>query len=110
MIELLPRCQVERNLRQSATEMPTIDQTATPNRGLSAREVLDRRARGQGNTAPAPTGRSYRQILIENVCTFINICLFGLGIALALLGRPGDALISCGIISLNVLVSVAQEL
>ena len=110
MIELLPRCQVEPNLRQSATEMPTIDQTATPNRGLSEREVLDRRASGQGNTAPLPSSRTYRQIVVENICTFINICLFGLGIALALLGRPGDALISCGIITLNVLVSVAQEI
>src|SRR5690349_5137288 len=50
--------------------------------GLSEREVLVRRANGQGNTAPAPTSRSYRQIILENVFTFINLCLFGLGIAL----------------------------
>jgi cation-transporting ATPase E len=78
--------------------------------GLSEREVLTRRANGQGNTAPAPTSRSYRQIIIENVFTFINLCLFGLGIALIALGRILDALVSTAVISLNVIVSVVQEI
>ncbi len=77
--------------------------------GLSQEEVLARRARGQGNTAPAPTSRSYRQILVENVFTFINLCLFGLGVTLIALGRVADALVSTGVISLNVVVSVVQE-
>ena len=79
-------------------------------RGLSEREARIRRANGQGNTAPAPTSRSYRQIIIENVFTFINLCLFGLGIALIALGRILDALISTAVISLNVVVSVVQEI
>src|SRR5690348_16939878 len=78
--------------------------------GLSEREVLVRRANGQGNTAPAPTSRSYRQIILENVFTFINLCLFGLGIALAALGRILDALVSTAVISLNIVVSVVQEI
>jgi cation-transporting ATPase E len=90
--------------------MPPIDQTTAPIGGLSEREVRDRRASGQGNAAPAPTSRTYRQIVAENVFTFINSCLFGLGIALALLGRPLDALISTGVIALNILVSVIQEI
>jgi len=110
MLELLPMRQTGPNQPQSATHMPTIDQTTTPFRGLSEREVLDRRASGQGNTAPAPTSRTYRQIVVENVFTFINSCLFCLGIALALLGRPLDALISTGVIALNILVSVVQEI
>jgi magnesium-transporting ATPase (P-type) len=110
MIELLPTRQTEANQLQSATYMPAIDQTTAPLSGLSEREVLDRRASGQGNAAPAPSSRTYRQIVVENVFTFINSCLFCLGIALALLGRPLDALISTGVIALNILVSVVQEI
>jgi cation-transporting ATPase E len=82
----------------------------TPRGGLSEREALERRARGQGNNSPAPTSRSYRQIFVENVFTFINLCLFGLGITLVALGRIGDALTSTFVISLNVVVSVVQEI
>jgi cation-transporting P-type ATPase E len=110
MIELLPRHQKELSHSQTAAKVSPIHQTAPALRGLSEREVLDRRARGQGNTAPSPTSRTYRQIVVENVFTFINSCLFGLGIALALLGRPLDALISTGVIALNILVSVVQEI
>jgi len=82
---------------------------ATPLPGLSEQEVRDRRARGMGNSAPPSTSRSYRQIIVENVLNFINLCLFGLGVTLALLGRISDALVSIGVISLNVIVSVTQE-
>jgi cation-transporting ATPase E len=84
--------------------------TPEPLRGLSDQDVRERRARGEGNSAPAPTSRSYRQIFIENVFTFINFCLFGLGVTLALLGRIGDALTSTAVISLNIVVSVVQEI
>lgn len=89
--------------------IPTRQAPAPRLLGLSEQEVRDRRARGLGNTAPIPTGRSYRQIIVENVLTFINLCLFGLGLTLALLGRISDALVSTGVISLNVIVSVVQE-
>jgi cation-transporting ATPase E len=77
--------------------------------GLSDEEAADRRARGDGNVAPPSTGRSYWQILRENLFTFINITLFGLGIALALLGRWLDAIVSTCVILTNVVVSVVQE-
>jgi cation-transporting ATPase E len=77
--------------------------------GLSETEVRKRRASGLANAAPLPVSRTYRDIFLENVFTFINVCLFGLGITLAALGRILDALISTGIISLNILVSVVQE-
>jgi cation-transporting ATPase E len=86
------------------------DALSTVPPGLSEQEARERHARGDGNTAPAPTSRSYRDIFVENVFTFINVCLFGLGIALTLLGRFGDALISTAVISLNVVVSVVQEI
>ena len=83
---------------------------APPLSGLTEAEATARRASGEGNTAPPRTSRTYWQILSENVFTFINICLFLLGVALILLHRPLDALISTGVISLNVMVSVVQEI
>jgi cation-transporting P-type ATPase E len=79
-------------------------------RGLTTEEANARRARGLGVTPAPPTSRSYRQIILENVFTFINMALLGLGVALALLGRIGDALISTGVISLNIVVSLVQEI
>jgi cation-transporting ATPase E len=95
---------------RSSDDGAPAETTIAPLSGLSEQEVQARRARGEGNSAPAPTSRSYRQIFTENVFTFINFCLFGLGIALALLGRIGDALTSTAVISLNIVVSVAQEI
>ena len=78
--------------------------------GLTAAEVLERRSRGLGNTSRTNTSRSYAQIFLENTFTFINNVLFILGIALVLLGRTSDALVSVGIITINILVSVVQEI
>ena len=78
-------------------------------RGLTDEEAAARRAAGQGNNAPPASGRTYWSIIRENVFTFINNAIFLLGIALVLVGRPRDALISVGIIMLNVVVSVVQE-
>lgn len=77
--------------------------------GLTSEEAARRRAAGQGNTAPLASSRSYSQILRENVFTFINNVLFGLGLTLVLLGRVTDALVSVGVILVNVIVSVVQE-
>ena len=83
---------------------------APPLNGLTSAEVLERRQRGLGNDAHIQTGRTYVQILQENVFTFINNVLFILGLALILLKRPSDALISVGVIMINVVVSLFQEI
>jgi cation-transporting ATPase E len=77
--------------------------------GLTAQEVTERREHGQANTPPPTTTRTYGQILRENVFTFVNNVLFVLGAALVLVGRPLDAIVSLGVISLNTVVSVIQE-
>ncbi len=77
--------------------------------GLTESEVFERRARGLGNNVKLKTSRSYGEILRENVFTFINNVLFILGAALILLGRTSDAVVSVGIILINVVVSVVQE-
>lgn len=78
--------------------------------GLKQTEVATRRLHGEVNVAPIRTSRSYGQILRENVFTFINNALFGLGIALIVLGRISDALLAVGVALMNVLVSVVQEM
>jgi cation-transporting ATPase E len=88
---------------------PIANQGGAPLPGLTDEEAAARRARGEGNVAPPATGRSYWQILRENLFTFINITLFGLGFALALLGRWLDAIVSTCVILTNVVVSVVQE-
>jgi cation-transporting ATPase E len=82
----------------------------TAETGLTDAEAASRRAAGFGNPAPPPTTRTYARILRENVFTFINNVLFALGIALVLVGRPMDALVSLGVISTNIVVSVVQEI
>src|SRR5512135_1125115 len=66
----------------------------TPAEGLREDEALSRRAGGLGNAALPPTTRTYAQILRENTFTFVNNILFVLGLALVLVGRPTDAVVS----------------
>ncbi len=77
--------------------------------GLSADKVLERRACGQGNNVRLQTSRSYAEILRQNAFTFINSVLFTLGVVLILLGRTGDAIVTAGLVLMNVVVGVVQE-
>jgi cation-transporting ATPase E len=81
----------------------------TPATGLSEEEAAERRAQGLGNSAPPPTTRTYSAIVRENVFTFVNNVLFLLGLALVVVGRPFDALVSLGVISTNIVVGIYQE-
>jgi cation-transporting P-type ATPase E len=78
--------------------------------GLTESEVIERRARGLGNSPPPPTGRTYGQIIRDNVLTSINITMFMLGALLVLVHRPRDAAVSLLIISLNIVVALVQEI
>lgn len=77
--------------------------------GLSESEVIARRQRGQGNIVQFQAGRSYLQILRKNAFTFINTVLFAIGVVLVLMGQIGDAVVTAGLVLLNVLVGVFQE-
>ncbi len=95
----------------AATILPSpVPGPPSPMRGLSESDVLEKRAQGLGNPPPPPTSRTYAEIFRENVFTFINGVIFFLGLALLLVGRPMDAVVSIGIISLNIFVSVVQEI
>jgi cation-transporting P-type ATPase E len=81
----------------------------SPPQGLTAGEVGERRARGLGSVPPPSTGRSYAQIVRENVFLPANNILFLIGLALVLLGQYLDALVSVGVISFNIMISLIQE-
>ena len=78
--------------------------------GLTELEAAARASRGQRNILPPPTGRTYGEIVRENVLTFINIAILVLGVALAFMGEPSDALVSVGVVVVNVVLGVVQEI
>ncbi|HWM59358.1 MAG TPA: HAD-IC family P-type ATPase [Pseudonocardia sp.] len=78
--------------------------------GLTAAEAAERHRLGEANTAVSGTSRSYATILRTNVFSFYNSILFVIGVALLVLGRYSDALISVGLGLLNALISAAQEI
>ncbi|MEJ2737032.1 MAG: HAD-IC family P-type ATPase [Anaerolineae bacterium] len=77
--------------------------------GLSEAQVVARRQQGQGNVVQFHTGRTYLQILRKNAFTFINTVLFSIGVVLVLMGQFGDAVVTAGLVLLNVIVGVYQE-
>jgi magnesium-transporting ATPase (P-type) len=89
----------------AADQLPVRD----PSAGLTESEAATLRANGQGNTAQLRTGRTYGRSVRDNVLTFVNIVLFSLGTALVLLGHWSDALVSVGVVTVNLLVGVVQE-
>lgn len=78
--------------------------------GLSEEEVLARRARGEGNISPAPMSRSYLQIVRHNAFLSINVIIFAIGLALGLMGLLIDALLTVGLVLLNLFVATFQEI
>ena len=77
--------------------------------GLTSAEVEERRAQGLGNQVENKTSRTYRQIIEDNLFTFINTTLIGIGFILILLGQPKDALMSSGLAIINASIGIVQE-
>ena len=78
--------------------------------GLSDREAASRRAAGQGNDLSLQTGRTYWDILRDNLFTFINGVYFFLSLVLIALGRASDVLVLASVVLLNVVINVIQEI
>ena len=55
------------------------------------------------------TGRSYRDIVRDNLLTLLNVTLFGIGLVLVAMGLYRDALLSSGFALLNALIGIIQE-
>ncbi len=83
---------------------------AAPPVGLTSEEAATRRAQGQGNDAQIRTGRTYGQIVRENVFNFINNLFYVMGVLLLVLGKPLDALVVVSVITANTVISLFQEI
>jgi magnesium-transporting ATPase (P-type) len=78
--------------------------------GLSEAEAEARRLEGQDNAIELRPPRSLRVMLRDNLLNIFNLSLIGLATAQLLLGRPLDALISLGVMLLNIGMNIFQEL
>jgi cation-transporting P-type ATPase E len=78
--------------------------------GLSEQEARDLTRQGRANTAVSGSTRTTATILRTTVFSFYNNTLFAIGIALLVLGRYSDALISVGLGIVNAGLAAVQEL
>lgn len=84
-------------------------QTPAPLQGLSTHEVAAQQAAGKGAAPPLPTGRTYGQIVREDVFPLVNVVLYLLCLALLLLGQISEALVASAAVLFNAVTSTVQE-
>ena len=73
--------------------------------GLTSEEVAERVANGEVNSVEPIVSRSYKDIIVKNVCTTFNLILFVLGAILLILDEPINALAATGTIILNITIA-----
>ncbi len=78
--------------------------------GLTEADAQALRIEGQDNAIHFEPTRSMRDFWRENVLTIFNLSLVGIVIAQLLLGQPLGALISLGMIALNIGLKIRREL
>jgi magnesium-transporting ATPase (P-type) len=78
--------------------------------GLSEAEASARKEEGQINTIDLTPRRTRREIISQNTVSIFNLSLIGIAIVQLLLGKPLDALISLGVMLLNIGLNVFQEM
>ncbi len=81
-----------------------------PNLGLTDADAAARRAKGLGHEVKQQTSRTYSRIVRENLFTFINVTLIGIGVSLIALGRIKDAILSSALAVVNGMIGVIQEI
>ncbi|MGI6110347.1 MAG: HAD-IC family P-type ATPase [Eubacteriaceae bacterium] len=77
--------------------------------GLTEEEVQERRARGDGGFKANPVTKTRRQIFRENIFTLFNLLNFIIAVLLFSAGAYSN-LLFIGIILLNIVIGIAQEL
>ncbi len=90
-------------------ETPQGTENAKLLQGLTEAEAAARRERGQGNFLHAGPSRSYRRIILQNSVNPINVTLFVICVALAILRLFGDAAMTASLVIANIVVGVFQE-
>lgn len=98
-----------RHMVQQILSMPVLAEQPPILEGLSEGEVRARRSRGLGNNIEFGTSRTFAQILRENLFTFFNMVLIVLGVLLVIFGSPVDALITSGVLLINIVIAAVQE-
>ena len=78
--------------------------------GLTSAEVKERVDRGEVNSVEPIVSRSYKDIIVKNVCTTFNLILFFLGAVLLILEEPRSAIAATAVIVLNILIATVQEI
>lgn len=78
--------------------------------GLTESEAIARRAAGQGNNVKLETSRSYKQILQENLFTFINWIFFAISAVFFILGKVSDSILVVVVIFGGILINICQEI
>ena len=76
--------------------------------GLTAREVQERRERGEGGSAAEQITKSHGQIIRENLLTLFNFLNFVIAVLLFAVGAYSNMLF-IAIIILNIVIGIAQE-
>ncbi|MFC2042774.1 hypothetical protein ACFLUA_01300 [Chloroflexota bacterium] len=104
-----------RRWRQKAQEKVGADQLFKPTlpaeiEGLNEEEAAARRQEGANNEISLRPSRTRRDMLRDNTFSIFNLSLVGIALVQLLLGRYLDALLSLGVMILNISVNVAQEL
>ena len=78
--------------------------------GLTMAEAVARRAEAGPTRLPQRSSRSYRRIVSQNLFSFLNLLIFAIAVALAVLGQYVDALITASLATVNVGVATVQEI
>jgi cation-transporting P-type ATPase E len=91
------------------TTLPRIE-TETPPTGLSLAQVQERKSRGEDNNFQARVGRTYFQIVVENVFNLFNIILFSLLFVVFLMGNYVTVFFAGFSVVSNTLLGMLQEI
>ena len=78
-------------------------------KGLSAEEVIEKRSKGEGECQGESITRTPGQIVRDNLCTRFNALNFLIAVLLFAAGAYSNMLF-IGVIILNILIGIAQEL
>lgn len=77
--------------------------------GLTSEQVNERINKGQTNETPNQNVKTYKNIFIENIFTFINMLCLAIAISLMCVGAFGDCL-GMIIILANITIGIIQEI
>ncbi len=81
-----------------------------PQLGLTSREVQTRIDAGLQNKPTQQTGRTEKQIILENLCTFFNFVFAVMAVALALVGSSVMNMTFLVIVVINIIIGCFQEI